>query len=211
MKNESNFEQMSLLFLENEDEEPEKEKVFAQSFGINHGGTDEWYTPREAVEVLLPYLEPGSKILCPFDTEESEYVKVFKDHGYEVEYSHISNGEDFFKLEKPNVDYVISNPPYSKRTAILKRLYEWGVPFALLLNGTDLFDSWERFELAKHGGGVEVLYIYPRVRFLDSIGNRNSPPFQSCYWCSGLLKKGLEFASMEEDISQITFWENLYE
>ena len=32
---------------------------------------DEFYTPYYAIEPLLKYLKPNSKILCPFDTEES--------------------------------------------------------------------------------------------------------------------------------------------
>ena len=38
---------------------------------------DEWYTPEEAVKVILPFIPEGSRILCPFDTENSEFVKLF--------------------------------------------------------------------------------------------------------------------------------------
>lgn len=37
---------------------------------------DEWYTPQHAVEVILPYIPKGSKVWCPFDLPESQYVKV---------------------------------------------------------------------------------------------------------------------------------------
>ena len=55
--------------------------------GINKGyltaktdkASDEVYTPAYAVKPLLKYLDRGNKpfytIWCPFDTEESEYVK----------------------------------------------------------------------------------------------------------------------------------------
>ena len=60
---------------------------------------DEFLTPKEAVEPLLKYIESFCKkigkstctIWCPFDTEESEYVKIFKTK-YNVVYSHINNG-----------------------------------------------------------------------------------------------------------------------
>ena len=42
------------------------------------GKNDECYTYRYAVEPLLEFLEPyrNKTIWCPFDTEESEFVKV---------------------------------------------------------------------------------------------------------------------------------------
>ena len=50
----------------------------------SRGKNDECYTERYAVEPLLDYLEPfKDKIIwCPFDTEKSEFVKVFRENGY---------------------------------------------------------------------------------------------------------------------------------
>ena len=44
---------------------------------------DECYTPDYAVRPLLKYLEKfkGKTIWCPFDTEESEYVKILQANG----------------------------------------------------------------------------------------------------------------------------------
>ena len=114
-----------------------------------------------------------------------------------MECSHIINGKDFFNLEKPEVDYVISNPPFSKRDAILKRLYEWDIPFAMIFNVNGLFDSRNRSILASRGG-CEVLYMYPRVKFIDEYGNKNSPPFQSCYWCRNVLPEKIMFRFIDE-------------
>jgi methylase of polypeptide subunit release factors len=75
---------------------------------------DEYYTPEEAVYPILEFIKPNSNILCPFDTKESNFVKIFKKEGYNVFNSHISEGKDFFKMRiKPTtkVDYIISNPP----------------------------------------------------------------------------------------------------
>lgn len=73
-------------------------------------GYDEFYTPEYAIEPLLPYLKPNSTIWCPFDTEESNYVKLLVKAGHRVAYSHIQYGLDFFKIEPPECDYIISNP-----------------------------------------------------------------------------------------------------
>ena len=49
------------------------------------GNYDELYTPRDFVEVLLKYIPKHVKtIWCSCDTEKSEYVKVFKENGYNV-------------------------------------------------------------------------------------------------------------------------------
>ena len=60
--------------------------------------TDEWYTQEENVSMIIPYLLRGGykKILCPFDKAESNFVKVLKENGFEVSYSHIEDGIDFF-------------------------------------------------------------------------------------------------------------------
>ena len=42
------------------------------------GGGDEQYTPRYGVEVLLPHIQhlKDKIIWCPFDREDSQFVKV---------------------------------------------------------------------------------------------------------------------------------------
>jgi len=54
---------------------------FVKTIGANHGGSDEWYTPVEAVLPIMQYLKPHSRIWCPFDTEESNYYKLLKEGG----------------------------------------------------------------------------------------------------------------------------------
>ena len=57
----------------------------------------------------------------------------FRGGGYKVICSHLNNGEDFFTFEPKDYDLIISNPPFSKKDAVIKRLYELGKPFAILL------------------------------------------------------------------------------
>ena len=45
-------------------------------------GKDEFYTPRYAVLPIAKHLKPGSMVWCPFDTEESFFVKVLTEHGH---------------------------------------------------------------------------------------------------------------------------------
>lgn len=102
---------------------------------------DEFYTPEYAIKPLLKYIKPSSKILCPFDTEQSKFVEVLRNEGHEVLNTHIEMGKDFFKLKKANVDYIISNPPYSVKTEVIEKLFELKVPFAMLVGVVGLFES----------------------------------------------------------------------
>lgn len=96
--------------------------------------TDEVYTPSYAVKPLLKYIKPNSIIWCPFDDEKSEFVKTFLAGGHKVIYSHIKEGKNFFSYE-PDEEYdvIISNPPFSIKDDVLKRLEELNKPYAMLL------------------------------------------------------------------------------
>ena len=59
--------------------------------GLNKGyltaktdkASDEVYTPAYAVKPLLKYLNGfEGTIWCPFDQEDSEYVKIFRENGF---------------------------------------------------------------------------------------------------------------------------------
>lgn len=169
-------------------------------YGSSDKGKDEWYTPEIAVKSILPHIRGGCRVYCPFDTDKSEFVKAFK-NGWQVHYSHIETGQDFFELEKPDADYIVSNPPFSKRDAVLTRLYEWQIPFAMVFNANGLFDSRIRMTLAKKYG-AEVLYLYPRVKYSDLEGHDATPPFQSCYWCYKVLPEKLMFSFTEERLEE---------
>lgn len=143
---------------------------------------------------IIKYIKPQSAIWCPFDTEDSQYVKVFEREGFKVYHSHISepNG-DFFTHVPPSCDYIISNPPYSKKGEVFEKLYKIGIPFAMLINFQGIFDHRKRFELFKTHR-VELMYLSPRVNYIKP--NQDKPsgvPFQSGYLMSGISDKQLVF------------------
>ena len=72
---------------------------------VANSGNDEFFTPMYAIEPILKYIKPESKILCPFDEKESLYVKRFVEEGHTVIATHINNGEDFFDCQTPECDY----------------------------------------------------------------------------------------------------------
>lgn len=164
-------------------------------------GNDEFYTPEYAITPLLKYLPPSPvTIWCPFDTEDSLFVKLFRQHGYTVTATHIANGQDFFVTEPPQCDYIISNPPYSLKSEVLDRLFQLDVPFAMLVGIVGLFESQKRFEMFRDHN-FEIMYLNRRVAYFKSYTEQKpslNPPFSSVYVCRGLLPKQIVFEEIKK-------------
>ena len=162
---------------------------------------DEWFTPPEAIYSILRYLKPNSIIWCPFDTKESNFVKILEKDGHIVHATHIINGEDFFNIPCPKeCEYIVSNPPYSLRNKILQRLFEIGKPFAMLMNTNGLFDSSLRWDLFKTNN-FTLIYLKGRVNYMEEYGKKpkSSPPFQSAYICHQISGEKIIFEEQDKE------------
>lgn len=162
---------------------------------------DERFTPRYAVIPLLEFAPPSRQITiwCPFDKEWSEFVKVFSEAGYQVEYSHIDDGQDFFTYEPKHWDIMISNPPFSKKDKVLRRAYEFEKPFALLLPANSI-QGKTRFDIFKND--VQMLCFDQRIGFMDE-QHMNKPvegvSFGSAYFCRNFLPSKLELRKLTKN------------
>ena len=146
--------------------------------------SDEYFTPKEAVLPLLDYLNKDKykTIWCPFDTADSEYVKIFK--------------ENFFYYE-PNISYdiIISNPPFSCKDDILKRLYELNKPFAILFPLPTL-QGQKRFQYLKD---TQALIFDKRINFYQDVEHTKRSTgvaFASIYICKDFLPEKLIFKEL---------------
>lgn len=92
---------------------------------------DEYYTPQVLAEVIVKHIPEGATVWLPFDTENSEFTHALSGR-CNVIYSHIWNGQCFFEYEPDQYDYVVSNPPFTRKLDVLGRLYELGKPFAMV-------------------------------------------------------------------------------
>ena len=162
--------------------------------------SDEVYTPAYAIKPLIKYLINTNyhTIWCPFDMAYSEYVKTFTKAGYKVIYSHIDNGENFFFYEpEEEYDIIISNPPFSQKDNVLKRLYELNKPYAMLLPIPAL-QGQARFPYIKDD--LQYLGFDKRINYYtnqDMTKIQQGVSFGSCYLCKHFLPKDLIIEELE--------------
>lgn len=180
---------------------------------VASSGNDEFYTPRYAITPILKYLKLNSTIWCPFDTNDSLFVKTFISDGHNVIATHIKDGYDFFTCDMPNCDYIISNPPYSKKTEVFERLFKIGKPFAMLVGVVGLFESNKRFTMFANND-FEIMYFDKRIAYFKDYSEEKpslNPPFSSVYVCKDILPKQIVFEriSKERDTNnkQISFFD----
>ena len=160
---------------------------------------DEYYTPPILVKPILKYLKPNSVVWCPFDTENSEFVILLKEAGHKVIYSHIWLGQDFFNYEpNENYDYIISNPPFTKKLEVLDRLYKLNKPFAMIL-GLPILNYQEvgEFFLNKD---LQLLIVDKKVSF-----DGNTASFNNSYFCYKFLPRDIIFEHLENNNSGNNF------
>lgn len=161
---------------------------------------DELYTPAYAVKPLIPYLDKLGVYLtvwCPFDDETSEYVKVLSECDFiKVIYSNLNDGQDFFTYEPDEYDIINSNPPFSKKDEVLKRLQILGKPFMILMPLPAL-QGQKRF---KYLQGCQALIFDKRINFYtdkEHTQMQKGCAFASFYLCSrDLLPKDLIFSEL---------------
>ena len=161
---------------------------------------DEFYTPIYAIEPLLEFLNPNSKIWCPFDTDKSLFVQQFKLLGHKVINTHLESGQDFFTMDCPDCDYIISNPPYSLKYEVFKKLFEIGKPFAMLVGVVGLFESQKRFDLFKKNQ-FEILYMNKRISYFKDYNDQKpslNPPFSSVYITKKILPQQIVFKEINK-------------
>lgn len=163
--------------------------------------SDEVYTPAYAVKPIIKYIDRGNKsfytVWCPFDKEDSEFVKLIRAAGHKVIVSHIDNGENFFEYEpKEYYDYIISNPPFSIKDDILKRLFELKKPYAMLLP-LPVLQGQKRFPYIKN---CEALIFDKRINYYKDIEKKEiqkGVSFASIYLCKDFLPESLIFEELE--------------
>lgn len=154
----------------------------------SEGKNDECLTPKYGVEPILKYIPKDWVIWCPFDKEGSWFVKLIRENGNKVIYSHIDNGQDFYEYEpKEHWDCIISNPPFTNKRKIFERVLSFNKPFALIMSNTWLNDSAPK-QLFKDKD-LQLIMFDKRMKFENNGIVQNKITFSSSYYCWNFLPK----------------------
>ena len=84
---------------------------------------------------------------------------------------------------------------------VKKSLFEWKIPFAMLLGVVGLFESQKRFEMFRDNE-FEVMYLNRRVSYFKSYEDQKpslNPPFSSVWLCSMILPKQIVFEEIKKN------------
>lgn len=153
------------------------------------GSNDECLTLDYAVSPILKYIKDDWVVWCPFDTEESEFVKQIRKKGNKVIYSHISKGQDFYTYQpSTHWDCIVSNPPFTNKRKIFERALSFNKPFALIMSNTWLNDSAPK-QLFNQGRDLQLLMFEQRMKFVNNGKIQDKITFSSSYFCCDFLPK----------------------
>ncbi|MFA6138722.1 MAG: sugar-phosphate nucleotidyltransferase [Sulfurimonas sp.] len=162
-------------------------KINSKDVLYSSGNNDECYTPHYAVEAILEFIPKGAIVWCPFDKEESEFVKQISKNNKVVS-SHLEDGKCFFEYEPEEWDVIVSNPPFTSKREFFERALSFNKPFALIMANTWLNDSAPK-QLFKDKD-LQLLMFDKRMKFISPDGRDNSKiTFSSSFFCWNFLPK----------------------
>lgn len=160
----------------------------SQEVLYSKGSNDECMTPDYGVVPILKYIPQDAIIWCPFDKEDSEFVKQIREMGNKVIATHIDNGQDFYTYEPTeHWDCIISNPPFTNKRHIFEGALSFNKPFALIMSNTWLNDSAPK-QLFKNKD-LQLLMFDKRMKFKNNGEIQNKITFSSSYYCWNFLPK----------------------
>jgi len=167
------------------------------------GNNDEYKTPKEAVVPIMAHLPWFTTVWCPFDTKDSNYVKVLsRAIGFDgkpiwnVLYSHKDTGQDFFEYEPEDWDIIVSNPPFTNKREFFERALSFNKPFALLMTNQWLNDAAPKRLFKKRP--LQLMMFDDRVHFEQNGETRKDTPFSCSYFCCDLLPQQIVMANLAE-------------
>jgi hypothetical protein len=163
-------------------------QIDSKTILYSSGGGDEAYTPGYGVDPILEYIPTNAKVWCPFDTEDSEFVKKISKQN-SVIYTHIKFGQDFLNYTPEfEWDVIVSNPPFKNKRKYFEKALWYNKPFALIMTNTWLNDSAPKILFKEKD--LQLLMFDKRMRFLNPDGRTNNKiTFSSSYYCWNFLPK----------------------
>ncbi len=142
---------------------------------IQFNNDDDWNTPKSVWESIA-HLIPKDKIVweCFYgDGKSGEYLSEL---GFNIEHHKI----DFF--EDPTFDYdiLVSNPPYSMKPKVFKRLAEIDKPFMMLVPVSTMT---KKFLKTYFQDKIQIIIPKSRIHFLKAGVQTKGSWFDTIFIC----------------------------
>lgn len=144
-------------------------------------GRDTFQTPNYAVDLLIPFIPSNIVNIWEPAAGENKIVDVLEKHGYYVfasdirDPSHSLHDENInfltedFDIGSIGIDCIITNPPFSVKAEFIERAFEYGVPFAFLINADY---SGQQIEWIQRG--CEKIIPTRRIDYITPTGRNGS-------------------------------------
>jgi hypothetical protein len=134
---------------------------------------NEYMTPKAVWESIKSYI-PADKVIWEAFYGDGKSGKFLQELGFKVIHEKI----DFFKENKGDV--IVSNPPFSRKMDVLKRLKTLDKPFILLLPASTLGTKTLQ-EL--FGKDIQVIVPKGRISYIKKGEQTNGVWFASFFYC----------------------------
>jgi hypothetical protein len=140
---------------------------------------DECYTTFNESKKLIDYLisndliKKDQIIWLPFDNHFSNIYKALKETEYQFVMTNLENAQDFYLYEPLHWDIIITNPPFSNRTNLMKRLISFNKPF-IILQAVQLFNNqFAVNQLCNYTNDFKFLLPQSRMNFMTYNNDEN--------------------------------------
>ena len=161
----------------------------------------EAYTPKYAIDIVLPYLSKDKIIWAPFSRDEHHYADYLRSLGYRVHNTHYDPkagvGDDFLTFEPDfEWDVIVDNPPFKGKAKYVRRAFEFGKPFALFLPFNCFGDNGIPKLFMEYEVEPQMLIPDKRTEFENQVSRGIS--FKTVYICRQLLPKQIIFTHLRK-------------
>lgn len=161
----------------------------------------EAYTPKYAVDIILPYLPKSKVIWAPFSRDEHNFARYLRGKGYTVINTHYNpetkEGYDFLTTNPPvDFDIILDNPPFKNKASYVKRALELGKPFALFLPFNSFGDNGIPSLFMEHNAEPQMLIPDRRTEFENQ--PQSGISFKTVYICRDILPKQIIFCKLNK-------------
>lgn len=160
----------------------------------------EAYTPKNAVDLILPYISKDKVIWAPFSRNEHNFADYLRELGYTVINTHFNpetnEGNNFLDFVPDfNFDIILDNPPFKNKTKYVEKAISYKKPFALFLPFNSFGDNGIPNVFLKNNIEPQMLIPDKRVEFENQI--KKGISFKTVYICSGVLPKQIIFCKLK--------------